>query len=64
MDLNGDLVTSERDKLLETVYNSCPTYFKQLVKDFKDPSGRNRTGVILNVDSTYLDTTSGQDIGK
>ena len=64
LDLNGDLVTSERDKLLETAYNSCPTYFKQLVKDFKDPSGRNRTGVILNVDSTYLDTTSGQDIGK
>ena len=64
LDLNGALVQSERDKLLETAYADTPIYFKQLVKDFKDPSGRGRKGIILNVDSTYLDTTSGQDIGK
>ena len=64
LDINGQLVPSERDKLLTTAYNNTPTYFKEMVKDFKDPDGRGRTPVILNTDATYSDTTSSQDIGK
>ena len=64
LNLNGDLVASERDKLLETADNNCPIYFKQLVRDLRDPSGRNRKPVIINCDSTYLDTQSSKDIGK
>ena len=38
---------------------------KQLLRDFKDPDPtRNRIGVALNADATYLFTQSSADIGK
>ena len=65
LDVNGRIVDAERDKLFQTAYNNTPAFMKQLLRDFKDPDPtRNRIGVALNADATYLFTQSSADIGK
>ena len=50
------------EQLLNDAYLRTPLYFKNLVKDFKDPSGRDRIPVILNIDGTYIDIEGSSDI--
>ena len=59
---NATTNQAEVDKLLRCSYLRTPLYFKVLVKDFEDPSGRNRTPVILNIDGTYFDIQGSEDI--
>ena len=49
VDPNGQVNQAEVDKMLESAYNNTPVYFRELVKDFKDPSSRNRLPVIIQV---------------
>ena len=37
---NGQVNQGEIDKMLSQAYNNTPVYFRELVKDFKDPSSR------------------------
>ena len=61
---NGAANNAEVDKLLRTAYERTPMFFKRLMRDFEDPSGRNRTPVVLNIDGTYFDIEGSQDIEK
>ena len=61
---DGQVNAAEVDKMLQSAYNNMEPYYKELLKDVKDPSGRDRVGVALNVDGTYLGTTSSEDTGK
>ena len=54
----------EVDKLFRTAYTRTPPYFKRLVRDFEDPSGRDRTPLILNIDGTYFNIQGSSDIEK
>ena len=58
---NGNPNQEEVDKLLENAYFRTPLFFKGLMKDFHDPSGMNRTPVILNIDGTYFDIQGSAD---
>ena len=58
----NDVNEEEVEKLLRSAYIRTPLYFKNLVKDFEDPSGRCRTPVILNIDGTYFDIEGSADI--
>ena len=60
--LTGAANQGEIDKLLQYAYSDMCPFYRALVRDFEDPSGRNRVGVILNIDATYLDTTSTADL--
>ena len=55
---------AELNKLFRTAYQRTPPYFKRLIKDFEDPSGRSRTPVIFNIDGTYFDIEGSSDIEK
>ena len=62
---DGQIIASELDKLFETAYNNTPDFMKQLLRDFKDPDpNRDRIGVALNADATYLFTQSSADLGN
>ena len=52
----------EVDKLLHNAYLRTPLFFKNLVKDFLDPSGQDRTPVVLNMDGTYINIEGSNDI--
>ena len=52
----------EVDKLLRGAYLRTPVFYKALLKDFEDPSGRNRTPVALNIDGTYFNLEGSGDI--
>ena len=60
----GQINQPELDKLLETSYQAMPRFCRRVASKMKDPTGRNRRGVILQCDSTYFDTTSSSDNGK
>ena len=59
---DGSVNIQERDKLLQICYDGMSDYHRTLAAALADPEGRNRRGVILNVDSTYIDTEGGGDI--
>jgi hypothetical protein len=59
---NQDVNQAEVDKLLGDSFMRTPIYFKALLKDFEDPSGRNRRPVALNIDGTYFDVEGSADI--
>ena len=40
----------------------CLLFYKDLVKDFEDPSGYGRIPVILNFDGTYFDIQRSSDL--
>ena len=61
---NGSPNLPELDKLYEGAYQRTPLFFKRLVRDFLDPSGRNRHPLVLNIDGTYIDIEGSQDIEK
>ena len=53
---------AELDKLYRTCYQRTPLFYKNLVKDFEDRSGRNRTPLILNTDGTYINIQGSADV--
>ena len=55
---------AELDKLYRTCYQRTPLFYKNLVKDFEDRSGRNRTPLILNIDGTYINIQGSGDINR
>ena len=59
---NGGDNQDEVAKLLRGSYSRTPTYFKALLKDFEDPSGRGRKPVALKIDGTYFDIEGSSDI--
>ena len=59
---NGQPNQPEIDKLLREALFRTPLFFRVLVKDFVDPTGRDRTPVILNIDGTYFDIEGSSDI--
>ena len=58
----GQINIQERDKLFRTAYENTPVFFRRLVQDLRDPSGRGRQPCILQCDATYFDTTGSADI--
>ena len=59
---NGVTNEEEVAKLLHNSYENTPQFHKTLLQDFEDPSGRGRIPVGLNVDATYFDIESSDDI--
>ena len=59
---NGQPNQPEIDKLLREAFFRTPMFFRVLVKDFLDPTGRNRTPVIFNIDGTYIDIEGSADL--
>ena len=46
---SGAINQQEVDKMLENIKQNTPTFYQELVKDIKDPSGMGRQPVILQV---------------
>ena len=61
-DSAGNLNENELDKLLQTARQDSQPYFQTLADAFEDPSGQNRVAVPLNIDATYLATTTSLDL--
>ena len=61
---DGSVNIQERDKLLQICYDGMSDYHRTLAAALADPKpeGRNRIALIVNVDSTYIDTEGGGDI--
>ena len=59
---NNETNEEEMNKLLHNSYERTPTFFKTLLANFEDPSGRNRLPVCLNIDATYIDVQGSDDI--
>ena len=59
---DGTVNVEERTKLYRFANSDTPDYFKRLIQDFEDPSGRNRTPVLLNIDATYYYTQGSGDL--
>ena len=47
--------------MLHGAYTRTPTFYRKLVEKFRDPSGRGRRPVVINVDATYIDVAHSQD---
>ena len=62
IDAQDNINQHEIDLLLQQAYDHMPVFFKELVRDFHDPSGNNRTGVLICSDATYLDVTNSMDL--
>ena len=58
---DGTVNAQERVKLYEFADNNTPDYFKRLVQDLEDPTGRNRKAVLLSIDATYYYTQASGD---
>lgn len=54
LDTHSLINQAEVDLLLQTAYDHTPIFFREIAKEFHDPSGQNRTGVLLCSDATYL----------
>ena len=59
---DGTVNVEEKNKLFEFAHANTPAYFRTLVADMEDPTGRNRTGVLLNIDATYFYSQGSSDI--
>ena len=59
---NGVTNEEEVAKLLHYSYERTPQFHRTLLQDFEDPSGRGRIPVGLNIDATYFDIESSDDI--
>ena len=62
VDGNGVVNMNEVNKLFTNAFNSMSPYFAELSDAFEDPTGQQRRGVFLNIDATYLDTVSSNDV--
>ena len=60
--INGVINMRELDKLLHNSYERTPQFFKSLLEDFEDPSGRDRLPVGINIDATYFDLQGSEDV--
>ena len=60
--VNGQVNQPEIDKLLDDAFNRTPTFYRVLVKDFLDPTDRDRTPLLLNTDGTYIDIQGSADL--
>ena len=58
---NNTINQSEVDKLLVNVDRRTPMFYRILLKDIEDPSGRDRRPVALNIDGTYFDIEGSED---
>ena len=59
---NGVVNEQELDKLLHDSYQSTPPFYQTLLAQFEDPAGHGRLPVCLNIDATYFDIQSSDDI--
>ena len=59
---DGTVNVQERNKLFEFAHNNTPAYFRRLVADLEDPTGRNRIAVLINMDGTYFYSQGSADI--
>ena len=59
---DGTVNDEERNKLFDFAHNNTPDYFKRLVQEMEDPTGRQRVGVLLNMDATYFYSQGSSDI--
>ena len=58
---NDDVNQAEVDKLLINVDRRTPMFYRILLKDIEDPSGRNRRPIAFNIDGTYFDIEGSED---
>ena len=59
---NGIVNDLELNKLLHDAYQRTPLFFRTLLAKFEDPTGNERLPVCLNIDATYFDIQSSEDI--
>ena len=52
----------EVQKLYQIAYDSMDPFYKTLMAEMRDPAGRDRVGVLLNIDATYFDLQGSSDI--
>ena len=52
----------EVQKLYQIAYDSMDPFYKTLMGEMQDPAGRDRVGVLLNIDATYFDLQGSSDI--
>merc|ERR1712155_320284 len=46
----------------EFAHNNTPDYYRRLVQDLEDPTGRQRIAVLLSLDATYYFTQGSADL--
>ena len=56
----GTVNQQELDKMLNEAFQRTPPFFKSLL-NIEDPTGRGRTPVGINIDSTYIDIEGSGD---
>ena len=58
---DGHVDVDVKRRLYEKAYENTEEYYQQLTADLRDPSGRGRIPVPLNVDATYIDMMGSSD---
>ena len=59
---NGSVNNEERRKLYQQCREGMSPLHRRLADRMKDPTGRNRICVIINIDGSYIDVTGSGDI--
>ena len=59
---DGSVNNAERRKLYDQCYAGMSPLHRRLAANIRDPSGRNRRCVIINVDGSYIDIEGMSDI--
>ena len=59
---DGSVNNAERSKMYQQCRQGMSPLHRRLADHIKDPTGRNRTCVIINIDGSYIDVTGSGDI--
>ena len=59
---DGSVNNDERRKLYQQCRDGMSPLYRRLADGIRDPSGRNRTCVIINIDGSYIDVQGSGDI--
>ena len=59
---DGSINNAERTKLYQQCREGMSPFYRRLADRIRDPTGRNRICVIINIDGSYIDVTGSGDI--